>query len=118
MEKEKTNRITRHGYTLTLTRAERDAFAWIGGRYAHGSDMLSLIWKHGEIVDPIPEPEDMDDPRPITFLIPEFVAWLIRDLVTDLEDDPDGDGSSAPYMWECFSDKLAGKMQDFIGSII
>jgi hypothetical protein len=100
-------------YKLTLTAGERAAFDWIGHRYAHGSDMLRLIWVHGKIISPDPETvEDIDDPRDITFEIPEAAAWEIRFLTQQDEMDP------CPYQWDCFAPELAAKMQKFIDEII
>lgn len=96
-------------YKLTLNKAERAAFNWIENRYAHGSNMLRIIWGRGKIISPA-HVEDIDDPREITFEIPEPDAWAIKQLI-------DGDGRK-PYPWDCFAPELAEKMRRFIDEIV
>ena len=91
-------------YTLTLTRSERRAMDWIGARYFHGDELFRLLWARSTCA---PEDADWDDPRSITFSVPEHVAWEIRD--GSMEDD-------AP--WCCFAPKLREKMEAFVDSIV
>jgi hypothetical protein len=88
-------------YTLTLTRAERRAFTWIGNRYSNGHDMEVILWEcyNGDV--------EWDDDADITFRIPENRAWEIADLAA--QDD---------NTWPCFSDELYYKMTDFIHKIV
>ena len=86
-------------YTLTLTAGERQVFDWIGNRYAAG---LIADWLKGsEFIG------EWDGPDDITFTMPEYFAWEIRDLA-----------EKEVYTWPCFSGPLANKMNTFIASIV
>ncbi len=99
-------------YTLTLTAADRKAIDWIGARYTNGNDLYKLLWKESEQhqgawANYDSEDRDWDAPTDITFKVPEYAAWQIRDNA-ECED-----GS-----WPCFSPELAAKMQAFVDSIV
>lgn len=93
-------------YTLTLTKAERDAIDWIGPRYWHGDQLYRRIW--GDSTQS-PDDADWDTPVDITFHVPEHVAWEIRDSINY----DDGDEKLA-----CFSDELKSKLLAFCDSIV
>jgi hypothetical protein len=93
--------IAKSPYTLVLTEEERDAFGWVGYRYATGSDLAS------EIMDGSPEGDQWYEAGEITFTIPEHVAWNIVDLAKK-EDN----------LWPCFNEELKAKMQAFVDKII
>lgn len=61
-------------YTLTLSRLERAAIDWVGDRYGHGRGLYALL------VGCHDGATDWDDDEDITYLIPEHVAWLIKDI--------------------------------------
>jgi len=89
-------------YKLTLTRAERKAIDWIAHRYSNGDELAYLLYVEcdcGFI-------EWWDD-HDMTFNIPEWVAWKIR------ENAEQEDG-----FWPCFAHELAHKMQAFIDKIV
>ena len=91
-------------YHLTLTAGERKAIDWIGNRYDHGDDLYKLLWtKCG--TDPVDA--DWDHDGPITFAIPEYVAWEIGDM-----------GERNNYLWDCFAPELASKLTDFCLKIV
>jgi hypothetical protein len=74
----------------------------VGDRYgSSGDDMANLI-REG-----IPEDREWSDNDPITFDIPEYIAWRMLDLAR-------GDGSGFP----CFGPGLCKKMNDFMGQIV
>ena len=87
-------------YSLTLTADERRAFDWVGHRYNSGK-VASLL------LDCIPEVQEWGDDGDITFLIPEHVAWEIRELAEE-ED----------YSWACFAPPLATKLNDLCSNIV
>ncbi len=91
-------------YALTLTAGERKALDWIGNRYAHGDDLYRLLWGKCKAT---PDDADWDDSRPITFAVPEHVAWQIRDM-----------GEDCDYCWDCFADPLCDKLNTFCGEIV
>lgn len=85
-------------YQLTLTKNQRDAFDWIGYRYAIGG-IADILCDCTE--------SEWDSPDPITFNIPEHAAWQIRDLAAQDNN-----------LWPCFSTRLAMKLQDFVDMIV
>jgi len=91
-------------YQLTLTLAERKAIDWIGGRYAHGNYLYKLLWVKS---DCNPNDADWDDPRPITFTIPENIAWCITEI-----------GDECDYNWDCFGNELSDKLTKLCHEVI
>lgn len=89
-------------YQLTLSYEERRAIDWIGDRYAHGEDLYWWLTECKRYPD-----YDWDERADITFLVPEYIAWEIDDI-----------GVESYYMWDCFSDKLKNKLNDFCNSIV
>lgn len=87
-------------YELTLTSDERDAFGWVGDRYAAGaiSDLLIAL---------LPDDVEWCDDGDITFDVPEHVAWQIDELA-DEED----------HAWPCFAPTLAAKLETFLAQIV
>jgi hypothetical protein len=63
-------------YSLTLTADERAAIDWVGYRYSNGDELYNLLWGASK---QSPDDADWDDPRDITFSIPESVAWAIAE---------------------------------------
>lgn len=88
-------------YTLTLTRAERDAFDWVGGRYSTGFDVANVL------VECLDNDDEWSQDSDITFKVSEVQAWEIREFAEQ------EDGA-----WPCFSKELAEKMQAFIDEIV
>jgi hypothetical protein len=87
-------------YTLTLTANERQAFDWVGGRYAAGRIAAIL----GECM---PANSEWSDSGDITFTIPEHRTWAIGSLAM-----------SENFTWACFAADLREKMNDFCNQII
>ncbi len=87
-------------YNLTLSADERRAFDWVGYRYNSGkvADLL---------IGCVPDDQEWGADGDITFLIPEHVAWEIRELAEE-ED----------FSWACFAPDLAGKLNDFCWDIV
>lgn len=86
-------------YLLTLDRSERDAFEWVGGRYATGAGVGDALCGHSG--------NEWDSDMPCTFLVPEHVAWEINEL-SELEN----------HAWPCFGPELAAKMNAFCDRIV
>ena len=88
-------------YRLTLTRAERDAFDWVGDRNAAG--------EIARILGDCPESPEAgwDDEGPVTFAVSEVSAWRIRDLA-EAED----------FAWPCFDAELAERLDAFLAAIV
>jgi hypothetical protein len=91
-------------YHLTLTAGERKAIDWIGNRYDHGHDLFKLLWVESYAA---PNSADWDYAGDITFSIPEFVAWDIRDM-----------GERNNYLWDCFAPELVNKLNAFCDKIV
>lgn len=89
-------------YYLTLTADERKAIDWIGNRYRHGDEFFRLLWANGK---PFPNDADWDDPRSITFTIPENIAWQISEI---------GEEDN----WTCFAPALSAKLNEFCMQIV
>lgn len=91
-------------YSLTLSKSERDAIDWVGGRYTNGENLYHLLWVHS---DCSPSDADWDYDGHLTFDVPEHVAWQIR-----------VNAESEDGFWPCFAPELAQKMQQFVDSIV
>jgi hypothetical protein len=87
-------------YQLILTKGERDAFDWVGNRYAAG-DVAKLL------LDCMPEDAEWDSEGEILFSVPEHVAWEINTLAEEEE-----------HQWPCFAPDLASKMNVFCQAIV
>ena len=87
-------------YQLTLTKGERDAFDWVGNRYAAGEVARLLL-------DCMSEDDEWDSEGDLVFKVPEHVAWEISSLAEE-ED----------FQWPCFAPELSSKMNDFCQSIV
>lgn len=86
-------------YQLILTKSERDAIDWVGGRYATGDDLANILIPHGD--------KDWDEDGDITFLLPESSAWRIQDLADEEE-----------HRWPCFGTTLVSKLETFLSKIV
>ena len=94
-------------YTLTLTRDERMAIDFAGGRYEHGQDLKDLLneatWQVSH------EPDSLEiswlDNCAITFKIRESLAWEIQELLGDCN-------------YECFANGLILKFLQFLERIV
>ena len=91
-------------YTLTLTSDERKAVDWIGNRYGHGNDLYKALvkgdWQENDEWGWYGEGD-------ITFTLPEYLAWQIRDI-----------GEECEYRWDCFAEPLAAKLTEFCEKIV
>lgn len=87
-------------YKLVLTKGEREAFDWVGNRYAAGEVARLLL-------DCMSEESAWDDEGEIVFTVPEHVAWEINRLAEEEE-----------YLWPCFAPSLSRKMNDFCQAIV
>jgi hypothetical protein len=87
-------------YKLRLTKEEREAFDWVGNRYAAG-DVARLL------LGCMSEDAAWDDEVEIVFTVPEHVAWEINRLAEEEE-----------YLWPCFASDLARKLNDFCQAIV
>lgn len=90
-------------YQLTLTQDERCAFDWVGDRYCAG-EVSGLLLTRCQRQPAIAEWGDAGD---ITFLVPEHVAWQIRELA-EAED----------FLWPCFANALTSKLNNFCFRIV
>lgn len=88
-------------YSLTLTQDERAAFDWVGGRYATGNNVSSILCEY------LKEDQEWGQEGDITFEIPEHAAWKIRDLCEEEE-----------MLFPCFGDNLVLKMTGFCSEIV
>ena len=90
-------------YDLTLTKSDRDAFDWVGGRYATGDQVARLLCRC------LPDsgfPQWNDDLE-ITFKIPEFIAWEIKECY-----------EAEGQQWPCFNAELCDKLNSFLAKIV
>lgn len=92
-------------YELVLTKKERDAFDWIGGRYDHGFHLKCRLISALEYNGIDQEVWDSDDD--ILFDIPEGLAWDIGFI-----------GEECEYRWDCYSRELGRKLTDFCMKIV
>lgn len=88
-------------YKLTLTKAERAAFDWIGYRYCTGHEVSKLL------IETLEDDTEWDTREDITFSIPEYIAWGIAECSKQEND-----------FWPCFSDELKTKMINFCMEIV
>lgn len=96
-------------YQLTLTGGQRDAFDWVGHRYNCGDKMADVL--KSCLPDESIDADIWNEPGDITFNIPEYKAWEIRELH---EQDCEGGHSG----WACFDDELVNIMQRFVDKIV
>lgn len=95
-------------YKLTLTRPEREAIDWVGTRYSHGMELWQELWCNCTQITAYCEEADeteWNDPKPITFHIPEHVAWKVKELI---EQDN----------LACFGHELRVKLEEFRDNIV
>lgn len=88
-------------YTLTLSLGERQAIDWVGGRYRHGDELYKCLWRDSAAT---PDDADWDDPRDITFTVPEPTAWRVGEIVDAGLD--------------CFGDTLSAKLRAFRDAVV
>jgi hypothetical protein len=88
-------------YTLTLTQDERAAFDWVGDRYATGDEVADILREYMD------EDDEWSQEGDITFNLPEYAAWIIREL-SEKEDS----------LWPCFAEELTAKMRNFCEEIV
>jgi hypothetical protein len=88
-------------YKLVLSKAERDAFDWVGYRYATGND--ASTW----LAECLPESVSWDDAGDVVFDVPEYIAWEVARCSEEEEG-----------VWPCFGPELAEKMRLFVDSIV
>ena len=93
-------------YTLTLTKADRDAIAFVGHRYAW-SNALGHLYARSAWEG------DSDSDEPITYTMPEHVAW---ELAEAFEQDTEGGHSYFPMLDG--RSELAEKLYALISAIV
>lgn len=84
-------------HKLVLTESEREAFSWVGDRYATGCQVRSTL------MDCIPANKEWDDVGDIEFLLDFRDIQIIYDLAK-IED----------FQWPCFGNNLKNKMNELI----
>jgi hypothetical protein len=67
-------------YSITLNKDDRQAIDWIGGRYSHGSDLRCIL--ESEDVKASPD-EPWESDQEITFYLPEYKAWELKEIVEE-----------------------------------
>lgn len=89
-------------YRLTLTASERSAFDWVGDRYLTGDRFATLLCT----CDATESDTDWEGPEDITFLVPEPVAWELRDLAEQEGGFP------------CYAEELTAKLWAFLDKLV
>lgn len=89
-------------YKLTLSLSEREAFRFIGDRYATGMGVARLLYLYCMFGG-----DQWEQEGNITFDIPEHIAWQIQDLSEQEE-----------HRWPFLSSELADKMRTLVESIV
>ena len=92
-------------YTLTLTKADRDAIDWVGDRYSGAACIHGAYQKLGVNVG------SWDDEGDLTLIMPEHVAWGIQEGA-------EMDASGGHPTWPCFAPELKAKLDAFLDSIV
>lgn len=92
-------------YSLTLSKSERLAIDFVGRRYPEGHDFYKLLCCAGRS----PVDADWDDPREITFTMPEHLAWEVRDLL---------DAKGCNYGAALFANEFRNKLIEFCEYIV
>ena len=67
-------------YFMTLTKDDRQAIDWIGDRYSHGSDLKKIL--ESEEVKTSPD-ADWESDLDITYHLPEYKAWELKEIVEE-----------------------------------
>lgn len=67
-------------YSITLSKEDRQAVDWIGSSYSHGSDLKQIL--ESEEVNAIPD-ESWDSDLAITYHLPEYKAWELKEIVEE-----------------------------------
>lgn len=98
-------------YTLTLSKQDRSAIDFVGDRYSNGTDLYKALQGNG--VSQSPDDADWDDPRDITYSLPEHVAWGIRERA----EEEDGGGEGKP-VFPLFASSLVSKLTALCDSIV
>jgi hypothetical protein len=93
-------------YTLTLSRGEREALEWVGHRDWTGGPLYDILNSEGVLWDGAnPYVDDGDwegywrNSQDITFTLPEYKAWEIRELWEEA-------GELIPHLDSDFTHKL------------
>lgn len=96
------------GYSLTLSKKERDAIDFVGDRYSTGYDLKQALSKAAKQ----PTDTEWEEDGDITFAIPEHVAWEIKELA---EQEGGGEGK---YSFPLFAPALVSKFISFLDKIV
>lgn len=88
-------------YSLKLTASERAAIDWVGGRYATGDQLRSIL------MGCLEPDEEWSDGGELIFRLAEHKAWEINELFREEQ-----------MLFPCFSAALAGKLQRFSDQIV
>lgn len=91
--------------SLTLTKAERAAMDWVGGRYSHGFALCEFLCDCQTNRDD--EDDIWDYDGDVTFTVPEHLAWSIVDIIN--EDD---------QSLACFAGPFADKLREFANNVV
>lgn len=96
-------------YKLTLTSSERQVINFVGDRYANGYQLFTLLLDNSvqHVTQPFSGEDWWGDNIEIIFLIPEHIAWQIKDLAEHENN-----------LWPLFSPAFAAKMQKLVDSIV
>lgn len=97
-------KIVNSPYTLRLTKEDRKAIDFVGGRYSHGYDLYKLLWSSE--VTKLPDC-DWDAETEIVFGIPEHIAFQIQEAADENE-----------HRWELFGSELVMKLETLLGKIV
>jgi hypothetical protein len=89
-------------YELILSKSEREAIDWVGDRYATGDAFYKCLLKGRWMPDQM-----WGDEVDLTFLIPEHIAWEIKELFEQEE-----------MRFPCFASPFAAKLLNFADKII
>lgn len=92
-------------YTLSLSPSERQAIDFVGHRYWHGNELFLLL----NDCQQVNHCDEWADNETITWYIPEYKAWEIREHITDDEGRPTLD---------LFAPSLVSKLMQFCDEII
>lgn len=90
-------------YSIRISTSDIAAMVWIGTRYAHGTDLLDILFdkvQHDELEDYTCGEDSIE------IWLPEHKAWMIHEIV---DEDPS---------LSCFGPELHAKLLEFCNKIV